>query len=103
MPFQIDTLLLKSFIAIAETGSFSQAADTVGRTQSAVSLQVKKLEEGLNCSLFDRSSRHVAALQRKFRSENAQHYRSVVDQNRRWSRRAFCKGTDAETQRNSGN
>ena len=60
MPFQIDTLLLKSFIAIAETGSFSQAADTVGRTQSAVSLQIKKLEEGLNCSLFDRSSRHVA-------------------------------------------
>lgn len=60
MPFQIDTLLLKSFIAIAETGSFSQAADTVGRTQSAVSLQIKKLEEGLNCSLFDRSNRQVA-------------------------------------------
>lgn len=60
MPFQIDTLLLKSFIAIAETGSFSQAADAVGRTQSAVSLQIKKLEEGLNCSLFDRSSRQVA-------------------------------------------
>lgn len=60
MPFQIDTLLLKSFIAIAETGSFSQAADIVGRTQSAVSLQIKKLEEGLNCSLFDRSNRQVS-------------------------------------------
>lgn len=60
MPFHIDTLLLKSFIAIAETGSFSQAADTVGRTQSAVSLQIKKLEEGLKCSLFDRSNRQVA-------------------------------------------
>lgn len=60
MPFHIDTLLLKSFIAIAETGSFSKAADTIGRTQSAVSLQIKKLEEGLKCALFDRSNRQVA-------------------------------------------
>ncbi|MCL4678040.1 MAG: LysR family transcriptional regulator [Alphaproteobacteria bacterium] len=60
MPFHIDTLLLKSFIAIAETGSFSQAGEVVGRTQSAVSLQIKKLEEGLNCTLFDRSNRQVA-------------------------------------------
>lgn len=60
MPFHIDTLLLKSFIAVAETGSFSRAADTVGRTQSAVSLQIKKLEDGLKCSLFDRSNRQVA-------------------------------------------
>lgn len=60
MPFQIDTLLLKSFIAVAETGSFSLAADTVGRTQSAVSLQIKKLEEGLNCVFFDRSNRQVS-------------------------------------------
>jgi DNA-binding transcriptional LysR family regulator len=60
MPFHVDTLLLKSFVAVAETGSFSHAAEIVGRTQSAVSLQIKKLEEGLNCSLFDRSNRSVA-------------------------------------------
>lgn len=59
MPFHIDTLLLKTFIAVAETGSFSQAAEMVGRTQSAVSLQIKKMEESLNCVLFERSSRHV--------------------------------------------
>jgi DNA-binding transcriptional LysR family regulator len=59
MPFYIDSILLKSFIAIAETGSFSRAAEIVGRTQSAVSLQIKKLEEGLNCTLFDRTSRQV--------------------------------------------
>ena len=57
MPFQIDTTLLKSFIAVVETGSFSQAAERVGRTQPAVSLQIKKLEEELNCPLFDRSNR----------------------------------------------
>lgn len=60
MPFHVDTLLLKSFIAIAETGSFSRAADIVGRSQSAVSLQIKKLEEGLQCKLFDRSNRDIA-------------------------------------------
>lgn len=59
MPFHADTLVLKSFIAIAETGTFSQAADVIGRTQSALSLQIKKLEEGLGCPLFDRSARRV--------------------------------------------
>ena len=59
MPFHIDTLILKSFVAIAETGTFSNAAETVGRTQSALSLQIKNLEEGLGCSLFDRSARRV--------------------------------------------
>lgn len=59
MPFHTDTLALKSFIAIAETGTFSHAADTVGRTQSALSLQIKKLEESLGCGLFERTSRSV--------------------------------------------
>lgn len=59
MPFHLDSIALKSFIAIAETGTFSHAADTVGRTQSAVSLQIKKLEDSLGCSLFERTSRSV--------------------------------------------
>ena len=59
MPFTLDTLQIKSFIAIAETGTFSHAADVVGRTQSAVSLQIKKLEESLGSQLFDRTSRRV--------------------------------------------
>ena len=59
MPFQLDTISLKSFIAIAETGTFSHAADVVGRTQSALSLQIKKLEESLGCALFTRTSRKV--------------------------------------------
>ena len=59
MPFQLDTISLKSFIAIAETGTFSHAANIVGRTQSALSLQIKKLEESLGCELFIRTSRKV--------------------------------------------
>lgn len=59
MPFFVDTLQLKSFVAIAETGTFGQAATTVNRTQSALSLQIKKLEEQLGCELFDRTGRRV--------------------------------------------
>lgn len=57
MPFHLDSISLKSFIAIAETGSFSKAASLVGRTQSALSLQIQKLEKNLGCELFDRGGR----------------------------------------------
>ncbi|MBL8823028.1 MAG: LysR family transcriptional regulator [Planctomycetia bacterium] len=60
MSFFIDSLQLKSFIAISETGTFGQAAATVNRTQSALSLQIKKLERELGCELFDRTNRRVA-------------------------------------------
>jgi DNA-binding transcriptional LysR family regulator len=59
MPFFVDTLQLKSFVAIAETGTFGRAATTVNRTQSALSLQIKKLEDQLGCALFDRTGRKV--------------------------------------------
>lgn len=60
MPFQLDSLKLKSFIAIADIGTFSAAAKTVGRTQSALTLQIQKLEGDLGCQLFDRSARRVS-------------------------------------------
>ena len=60
MSFHVDSISLRSFIAIAETGSFSRAADTVGRTQSALSLQIKKLEENLGCILFERGARKAS-------------------------------------------
>jgi len=46
---------LRSFIAISKYGSFAAAADRIGLTQAAVSLQVKKLEDELETELFDRS------------------------------------------------
>lgn len=51
---------LKSFVAIAETGTFGHAAVRVNRTQSAISLQIKKLEEQLGCDLFNRTGRKVS-------------------------------------------
>lgn len=61
-PFRLDTDLisLRSLVAIADLGSFSAAANGVGRTQSAVSLQIAKLEDRLQTKLLERTSRKVA-------------------------------------------
>src|SRR6266446_4295091 len=53
----IDIDQLRTFIAIAETGSFSRAADIVHKTQSAVSMQMKRLEERLDRAIFARDGR----------------------------------------------
>lgn len=48
---------LRTLVAIADYGSFAAAADAVGLTQSAVSLQIKHLEAELGTTLFDRRQR----------------------------------------------
>ena len=55
-----DSDLLRSFLAVADTGSVTAAADRLGRTQSAVSLQIKRLEDSLGQPLFERLPRGVA-------------------------------------------
>lgn len=52
--------LLRTFVAIAESGNLTQAADRLHRTQSAISVQLRKLEEDLKVSLFDRSPRGMS-------------------------------------------
>jgi DNA-binding transcriptional LysR family regulator len=53
----IDVDQLRTFITIAETGSFTRAADVVHKTQSAVSMQMKRLEERLGRPIFSRDGR----------------------------------------------
>ncbi|NBC33655.1 MAG: LysR family transcriptional regulator [Alphaproteobacteria bacterium] len=55
----LDPELLRTFLAFADSGSFTQAARLVNRTQSAVSMQMKKLEEVLGRTLFSREGRGV--------------------------------------------
>lgn len=50
-------LTLRCFLAVAETGNFTEAAKKVGRTQSAVSQQIAKLEQQLETRLFIRAKR----------------------------------------------
>jgi DNA-binding transcriptional LysR family regulator len=51
--------VLRTFVAIAETGSFARAAKVVHRTPSAVSMQIKKLEDTLGRSVFVRDGRSI--------------------------------------------
>ena len=53
----LDLDQLRSFIAIADLGSFTAAADQVGRTQSAISMQMRKLEEQVGRTLFTKEGR----------------------------------------------
>lgn len=51
----MDIVQIKTFIAVADTGSFMGAADKVFVTQSTVSVRIKNLEDQLGTNLFDRS------------------------------------------------
>jgi len=67
----MDTRQLAAFCAVVELHSFSQAAERLGVTQPAVSLQVRSLEKRLGTQLLDRSGRRVEpteAGRRLFRS-----------------------------------
>ncbi len=56
----IDIDLLRSFITVYETGNFSHAAERLGRTQSTISQQIKKLEDTLQKSIFIRNTRGLS-------------------------------------------
>jgi DNA-binding transcriptional LysR family regulator len=53
----LDVDLLKTFLAIADNGSFTKAAEEVHKTQSAVSMQMKRLEDLVGTPLFARDGR----------------------------------------------
>jgi DNA-binding transcriptional LysR family regulator len=55
----LDPDLLRAFVAVADHRSFTRAAAALNRTQSAISMQVKRLEERLQAELFHRSTTNV--------------------------------------------
>lgn len=60
VPRNLDLTALRAFLTVAETGGVTRAAGLLNLTQSAVSMQLKRLEEALNLSLLDRSGRGIA-------------------------------------------
>ena len=60
MPRNLDLASLRAFVTVAETGGVTRAAGLLNLTQSAVSMQLKRLEESLALDLIDRSGRGVA-------------------------------------------
>lgn len=59
MPRNLDLTALRSFVTVAETGGVTRAAHQLNLTQSAVSMQLKRLEESLGLELLTRSGRGV--------------------------------------------
>ena len=55
--------LLLTFVEVAEHSSFRRAAESIGRTQSAVSMQIQQLEAQLGLQLFNRTTRQVRLTQ----------------------------------------
>ena len=55
----IDLRLLQAFIILVETGSVSETARRIGRTQPAVTLQIQRLEEAVNVTLFNNVGRKL--------------------------------------------
>jgi DNA-binding transcriptional LysR family regulator len=77
----MDTRQLAAFCAVVEKSSFSQAAEKLGVTQPAVSLQVRSLEERLGQKLLDRSGRRVEPTEAGLRLyRNAQRMLALEEQ-----------------------
>ncbi|MGG7645517.1 LysR family transcriptional regulator [Rhodovulum sp. YNF3179] len=60
MARNLDMTSLRSFVTVAEAGGVTRAASFLNLTQSAVSMQLKRLEEALDQKLLDRSARRIA-------------------------------------------
>ncbi|MGB0412532.1 MAG: LysR family transcriptional regulator [Pikeienuella sp.] len=60
MPTNIPTDLLRSFVTVVDLGGFTRAADALGRTQPAISLQIKRLEDLLGAKLFQTTRRQFS-------------------------------------------
>ena len=55
----LPTDLLRTFVSVAELGGFSKAGSQIGRSQPAVSLQIKRLEEIIDAELLSRNGRQL--------------------------------------------
>lgn len=60
MPRNLDITALRSFVTVADTGGVTRAAGVLNLTQSAVSMQLKRLESALGLELLNRASRSVS-------------------------------------------
>jgi DNA-binding transcriptional LysR family regulator len=60
MPRNLDLAALRSFVTVADVGGVTRAAGYLNLTQSAVSMQIKRLEDSLGMSLFLRAARKLA-------------------------------------------
>ena len=75
---KMDITVLSAFVAVVETGGFRRAGDRLSRTQSAVSMQIRRLEERVGARLLDREGATITLTAQGERL--LPHARRMVDQ-----------------------
>jgi len=60
VPIDLDIDMLRCFMEVAKTGSFTKAGNNIGLTQSGVSVKIRRLEERLSTQLFNRTSKSLS-------------------------------------------
>ena len=60
IPIDLDIDMLRCFMEVAKTGSFTKAGNNIGLTQSGVSVKIRRLEERLNAQIFNRTSKSLS-------------------------------------------
>ena len=60
MARNLDMTALRAFVAVADAGGVTRAAGLLNLTQSAVSMQIKRLEDFLGANLFQRAARRIS-------------------------------------------
>ncbi|WP_299031019.1 LysR family transcriptional regulator [uncultured Sulfitobacter sp.] len=60
----LSTELLRTFVTVIEVASFTRAAEILGRTQPAISLQIKRLEETVGYDLLERQGKVISLTER---------------------------------------
>ncbi len=94
MSLALDSDLLRTFLAVVDAGNVTRAANIVGRTQSAVSMQIKKLEDMLGDALFERHSRGVVLTPQGLRLlDNARRIVTLLDDTAAAMRQPALDGT----------
>ena len=56
----LSTELLRAFVTVVEVASFTKAGEILGRTQPAISLQVKRLEQVVGYELIERNGKDIS-------------------------------------------
>ena len=60
IPIDLDIDMLRCFVEVARTGSFTKAGKNIGLTQSGVSVKIRRLEERLDTQIFNRKSKSLS-------------------------------------------
>ena len=60
VPIDLDIDMLRCFMEVAKTGSFTKAGKNIGLTQSGVSVKIRRLEERLSTQIFNRTSKSLS-------------------------------------------